>query len=305
MLTLSGGLVALSGLGAVPARAATTRSIGAFPVTVHAANGTVTLAVRPARIISLSPTGTEDLFAIGAGHEVIAVDNDSDYPPNAPRTSLSGFSPNVEAIAHDRPDLVLIDTDVGGLVGGLRKLRIPVLVEPAAADLNQAYAELSLLGAATGHVTGAAKAVASMKSGIATAVKNAPRFATPPTYYYELDRTYYSVTSSTFIGRVLALFGLRNVADAAKGAAAAGGYPQLSAEYVLAANPDFVFLADTLCCGQSSATVSARPGWSHVNAVVHHSVVRLNDDIASRWGPRIVTLADDVEQALWARKRQS
>ena len=106
------------------------------------------------------------------------------------------------------------------------------------------------------------------------------------TYYYELDQTYYSATSSTFIGQVLGLLGLRNVADAAKGAAASGGYPQLSGEFILRSNPNYILLADTICCGQSATTVAQRPGWSGLAAVKSGRVLGLNDDIASRWGPR-------------------
>src|SRR5262249_14377104 len=118
------------------------------------------------------------------------------------------------------------------------------------------------------------------------------------TYYYELDQTYYSVTSTTFIGRVLGLLGLKSIADSAKGAAASGGYPQLSAEYILKADPDYVFLADTKCCKQSRATVAKRPGWSTLNAVRDGRVVPLDDDIASRWGPRVVDLLRTVSAAI-------
>ncbi len=89
----------------------------------------------------------------------------------------------------------------------------------------------------------------------------------PATYYYELDQTRYSAASSTFIGQLLGLLGLRSIADAAKGSAANGGYPQLSGEFILKANPDYILLADTICCGQSVATVAARPGWSGLAAV--------------------------------------
>src|SRR5712671_1024658 len=78
-----------------------------FPLTVKAANGAVTIPHRPTRIISLSPTATEDLFAVGAGRQVVAVDSYSTYPPTAPRTKLSGYTPNIEAIAKYKPDLVV------------------------------------------------------------------------------------------------------------------------------------------------------------------------------------------------------
>jgi iron complex transport system substrate-binding protein len=104
------------------------------------------------------------------------------------------------------------------------------------------------------------------------------------------------VTSSTFIGRIYALLGLRNVADAV--GADSSDYPQLSPEYIIEANPDLIFLADTKCCRQSAATVATRPGWDRIAAVRHGNVVELDDDIASRWGPRIVDLVRAVARAV-------
>src|SRR5207237_9046875 len=105
----------------------------------------------PQRIISLSPTATESLFAIGAGKQVVAVDDQSDYPKRAPRTSLSGFTPNVEAIASYHPDLVVLQYDAGGVVEGLHKLNIRVLTQPSAKNLAGAYAEIAQLGSLPVH----------------------------------------------------------------------------------------------------------------------------------------------------------
>jgi iron complex transport system substrate-binding protein len=271
---------------------------GSFPATVKAANGTVRLSSRPAAIISLSPTATEMLYAIGAGSQVKAVDSDSDYPPGAPRTKLSAFSPNVEAIVGYKPDLIIVTTDSAGLVKQFAAFKIPVLELPAAAKLSDVYAQFGELGRATGHVAQAAQEDASLRAQLARIVAAAPRHSAPLTYYYELDQTYYSVTSATFIGQLLSLLGLKSIADQAKGAAAAGGYPQLSAEYIIKTNPDYIILADTICCHQSAATVAKRPGWSTLAAVKAGHVVALSDDIASRWGPRITDLLGTVETAI-------
>src|SRR5262249_38392745 len=115
------------------------------------------------RIISLSPTITEDLFKIGAGKQVIAVDQDSNFPARAPRTSLSGYTPNVEAIAGYHPDLVFISYNPQGFAGQLRKLGIKVVMEPAAVNLTQAYREIHGVGRLTGHESGAAEVVRWMK----------------------------------------------------------------------------------------------------------------------------------------------
>jgi iron complex transport system substrate-binding protein len=268
----------------------------AFPVSVVAANGAVRIARRPDRIVSLSPTATEMLFAVGAGGQVAAVDDDSNYPPGAPVTKLSGYQPNVEAIARYSPDLVVISNDPGDLVKSLGELSIPVMLEPAGSALDDTYAQIEQLGAATGHVADAAHLVGSMKSKIQQLVASAPTFDHPLTYYHELDQTYYTATSHTFIGQVYSLLGLENIGDEAKGAAS--GYPQLSAEYIIKSDPDLIFLADTRCCGQSVTTVAKRPGWNQISAVKDGAVVGLNDDVASRWGPRVVDLLQAVVQAL-------
>lgn len=267
---------------------------GSFPVTVHAANGKIAIKTRPTAIVSLSPTATEILYAIGAGAQVKAVDSYSDYPTNAPKTQLDGNSPNVEAIAQYKPDLVIMSDEASSVDHQVEALGIPVLSNPAANTLSQAYAQFVELGQATGHVAQAKAEVTKVKGQIARIVASVHKPAHPLTYYWELDQTYYSATSSTFIGQLLGLLGLHSIADAAKGAAAAGGYPQLNGEFILKANPSYIFLADTLCCAQSPATVAARPGWPSLSAVKNGRVLGLNDDIASRWGPRIVVLLSQV-----------
>ena len=282
-LTLLGAAAVL-----VPSGAAS--AARAFPVTVHGANGAVEIAARPTAIVSLSPTATEMLYAIGAGSQVKAVDLDSNYPPGVPRTQLDGTNPNVEAIASYKPDLVLASDEATSVDTQLHALGITVVSLPPAADLSQEYAQFAELGRLTGHETAARAEVGTIKHQIARIVASVHRAARPETYYYELDQTYYSATSSTFIGQLLALLGLRSIADAAKGAAANGGYPQLSGEFILKADPDYILLADTICCGQSAATVAGRPGWSGLAAVTHGRVLGLDDDVASRWGPRVVDL---------------
>ena len=213
---------------ASPSRSAATP----FPATITVSNGQVTIQKRPSRIVSLSATATETLFAIGAGKQVIAVDNQSDYPKTAPRTSLSGFTPNVEAIAGYRPDLVVISYDPKGLSEALDKLGIPVVHQDAAATLPGAYQQIRQLGKITGHTAEANALATGMKRKITAIVAKARAKAAGVTVYHELDPTLFTLTSNTFVGRVYALFGLRNIADAAKGGTE---YPQLSAEYLISA----------------------------------------------------------------------
>jgi cobalamin transport system substrate-binding protein len=246
----------------------------------------------PHRIVSLSPTVTEDLFAIGAGKQVVAVDEDSNYPRRAPRTKLSGYTPNVEAVANYHPDVVFISYDPGDFASQLRKLGIRVVDEPAVNDITRAYNEILGLGRLTGHVTGAKAVVHSMRTRLAAIVRSVPASRRHLRVYHELEQDYYSATSKTFIGSIYRLFGFRNIADAA--GTAQNQYPQLSAEYIVAQNPQIIVLADTKCCQQTAATVAARPGWSTVAAVQHHRVIGVDDDVASRWGPRIVQFARAV-----------
>jgi iron complex transport system substrate-binding protein len=266
----------------------------AYPVTV----GSLTLDKQPQRIVSLGPTPTEMLFAIGAGSQVIAVDDQSTFPADAPRTDLSGFKPNAEAIAAKDPDLVVLTDDLNKIVDQLTRLKIPTFVTPSAKDIDQTYAEIGQLGALTGHPDEAAALTGRMRADIDKIVQSVPKRGTPLTYYYELDPTLYSVTSKTFIGALFARLGLRNVADAADPTGAKGGYPQLSQETLVQADPDMIFLADTKCCAQSAESVGARKGWSEITAVKTGQIVALDDDIASRWGPRVVDLVQSAADAV-------
>lgn len=251
----------------------------------------------PIAIISLSPTHTEMLFAIGAADQIIAVDDQSNFPAEAldKPHELSGFEPNIEAIAALKPDLVVMADDGVDLTGQLGKLGIPVWSGPAPATFDDVYEQIEQLGAATGHIGEAAELVGQMQTDIEAAIAAAPVLAEPASFYHELDPTLYSVTSNTFIGQVYGLFGLVNLAD---GVEEGNDYPQLNAEFIIQANPDLIFLADSKCCGESPETVAARDGWGATNAVINGNVIAVDDDIASRWGPRLVEFIQAVSTAL-------
>ncbi len=242
----------------------------------------------PTRIISLSPSATEILFGIGAGPQVIAVDDNSDYPLRAPFSNLSSFTPNVEAIASYHPDLVVLQSSATGAAAvqsDLQKLKIKVFLEITPTNINHAYAEFLALGKATGHPSRSIALVATMKSQIAE-ILSKYRKHTPVAIYHELDNTFYSADSSTFIGQIYSDFNFTNIADAAS-TADSGGYPQLTPEVVIKANPKIIFLDDGPY-GESAATINSRPGWSAISAVKNKHVITLPLDIADRWGPRLV-----------------
>ena len=263
------------------------------PATTEAATGPV-----PTKIISLSPTATEMLFAIGAGDQVIAVDNFSNYPPEAAAkmTELSGFEPNVEAIAGYEPDLVATDGTNPDLLEQLDSLGIPHWEGPAAVTLDDVYVQIEQLGATTGHVAEAAELVANMQTDIADVIAALPVLDEPLTYYHELDSTFFSAISDTFIGFVYSQLGLRNIADEVE--TSAGPYPQLSAEFIISADPDLIFLACTKYCDETAETVAARPGWGDMKAVTTGGVIEMDDDIASRWGPRVVEYLQQAGDAV-------
>ena len=288
-----------SGSTSHPATSASS-SAAAFPATVTAKNGAVKLAAAPKKIVSLSPSATEDLFQIGAGSQVVAVDDQSDFPAGVPKSSLSGYKPNAEAIAKYNPDLVVVADDSSQIVEQLGKLNVPVLWFDAPNTLADAYSQITELGAATGHAGTATSQVASMKQQIDAAIAATKKPATPLKYYYEVGTPgNYSATSKTFIGSIFSQFGLTNVADPAD--KTGGGYPQLSDEYLVTSAPDLIFLADVNCCQQTSATVAARPGWKAIPAVKNAAkgtIVSIDDDIASRWGPRLVQLVQQISKAV-------
>ena len=261
-------------------------TVASFPVTIENNGVSVVIPEQPDAIISLSPTATEILFAIDAGDQVIAVDDQSNFPAEAPISDLSGFTPNLESIVALSPDLVVVSFDVDGIVAALTTAGIPVLVQYAATTLDDTYLQIAELGTATGKSVNADELSENMKSEIEAAIALVPAEAAGLTYFHELDNTLYTVTSATFIGSIYALAGLANIADAA--ADAASGYPQLSPEFIVDADPAIVFLADTKCCGQTADTLAQRPGFEGLSAIASKSVVELDDDVASRWGPRTV-----------------
>ena len=269
----------------------------AFPVTVTAANGPVIVPSRPTRILSVSATATEMLYAIGAGPQVVGVDQFSTDPPNAPRTKFTGSETSAEDYVPEHPDLVLLAFDTGGkLVAQLATLHIPTLLLPAAKTLDDSYSQDRELGLATGHWSQAVKETGTVAQQLDAVVKSAGTRARGLTYYHEIDNTLYTATSKTFIGALYSRLGMVNIADAADSSGT--GYPQLSAEYLVRQDPQFVFLSDTTCCRESASTFGARPGFSVLQAVRLGHIVPLDDPIASQWGPRVVDFLKAVVAAV-------
>lgn len=160
----------------------------------------------PQRVVSLSPSATETLWAIGAGPQVIAVDGESNHPADVPRQEdLSGFTPNIEAIVSYEPDLVITADAPDDLVSGLQAAGIPLLSQPAPSTLDDAYAQIEQIGAETGRIGDAAEVVARMRAQIDEVVENTPR--SELTYYHELDPTLFSASGTPSSGSSTACSG--------------------------------------------------------------------------------------------------
>jgi iron complex transport system substrate-binding protein len=252
---------------------------------------------RPARIVSISPSATETLFAIGAGDQVIAVDEESDHPAGVPRTDLSSYQPNVEAIVGYEPDLVVLPASVPRDVrAGLQRVGLRVLAQPAPANLGDAFAQMRELGRITGHAEAGQQLAERTQAKVERLIVDAPS-GNGLDFFHELDPDLFTTGTKSFIGRIYQRLGLENVADPAARRAGTP-YPQMSSEAVVSADPDLIVLADTECCDQSPAKVTRRPGWQQVAAVKAGAVVAIDDDIASRWGPRIPVFVASVVEAM-------
>ncbi|WP_338598839.1 ABC transporter substrate-binding protein [Saccharopolyspora sp. SCSIO 74807] len=269
----------------------------AFPAQIRmAGQEPVTLPQQPKHIVSLSPTATESLYAVGAGEQVAAVDQFSDLPARTPRTDLNGLTSDAAAVATRNPDLVIAPEGADKLVEGLRALEVPVLVTPTPAGLDEAYGQIETLGQATGHGRQAREVTDRMRADIAEIVAKTPKPPTPLSYYHEVSPDFYSATSQSFVGGLYGLFGLRNIAD--EGVPAGAKFPQLAQERILQADPDLIFLADTKCCGTTPESAGERPGWDTLTAVREQQVVALDDNVAGRWGPRVVDLVRRISESV-------
>ena len=266
---------------------------GDFPVTVRDTN----IPALPERIVSLSATHTEVLFEIGAGPQIVATDVFSDHPAAAAGTmKVDAFNLSVEGVAELEPDLVIMAFDPGEAMSGLAALGIPAILfaPPGPSDLEQAYAEWIDLGKASGHEAEARDLADQVKRDIGAIVDRVPETVRAFSYYVELDPSLFSVGPGTLLDSLFGMLGLVNIVDDS-----AGSYPQLSSESVIAADPDFIFLADTVCCDQTAATLADRPGWEELSAIRNGNVVELDDSIASRWSHRVFDLVFTIAKEVY------
>ena len=240
----------------------------------------------PKRIISLSPSITEILFEIGSGNQVIAVDNLSNYPNEAPISNISAYDPNVEAISLLNPDLVILSYNIKNLKAALKKIGIETIYLPAPLNFEDILDQIDYLGLQTGNEDKAKKLISKMKNRMKTLQKLRENEKATK-IYHEIDPNYYSPSKFSFIGDIYQKLNYKNVAD--KADISNLGYPKLSPELIISENPDLIVLPGK--DNKYVEKVKLRPGWGYIEAVKKNNFLLTNNDIASRWGPRILNFA--------------
>jgi iron complex transport system substrate-binding protein len=250
---------------------------------------TVTLVSVPQKIISLSPSNTEMLFAVGAGKQVIGRDEFSDYPEEAKTLPSVGGSMgkiNLEQVAALQPDLVLAaQINTPEQVKALDDLNLTVYYLPNPKNIDELYTVLSTVGQLTGHEQETQSLVDSLKNRV-TAVLALPKPDTNINVYYELDGSDaakpWTPGKGSYIDDLLTMAGGKNI-----GSEAGEGWVQMSQEAIIALNPQVILLGDS-AYGITPELVSQRTGWDIIDAVQNNRVYPFDDNLVSRPGPRLV-----------------
>ena len=266
----------------------------AFPAEVTDGSGrSVTIEAAPLAIASLSAGHTEILYAIGAGDAMTAVDNTSDCPvATSSLEHMDAFSPSVESIVALEADVVVLFFDPVDLVQSLADLGVTVLMMPSPSSITGVYDQIEILGDATGHATEADDLIASMKVAVAEITESVDGLDAP-TFFHEVDNTYYTAGPGSFIADLYDELGADNIAESTGQA-----FPQMSAEAIIVADPQVIILADE-DAGESPETVAARPGWDVIAAVTDGRVYVVSPDIISRPGPRLVEALETLAALLY------
>ncbi|WP_448335808.1 ABC transporter substrate-binding protein [Bellilinea sp.] len=260
---------------------------------------TVTLAQPAQRVVSLAPSNTEILFAVGAGSQVVGRDNFSNYPPEALELpglgDFMGFS--IEQIVALNPDLVLLaEIHPPELVKSLEDAGLTVYYLKNPLAMEEMYPMLITVGELTGHKAEAEALVTQLSLRVAVVQQKLANIEERPTVFYEIDGTDpskpWTTGSGTFIDTLLEMAKAENV-----GRAMDSQYGQMSIEALLAADPDFILLGDANF-GVTPEQVAARPGWGELTAVKEGRVLPFNDDLASRPGPRLVDGLEELARLL-------
>ncbi|MCK9485818.1 MAG: helical backbone metal receptor [Dehalococcoidia bacterium] len=276
---------------------ATETATETLPASIEAVDDTGTTLVleSPAqRIVSHSPGATEILFALGAGPQVVAADEFSDYPAEAAALPKVAYaSPDPEQTASHDPDLIIFSGNQNYSQEQFRGLGLPVFYLPEPTDLRGVMEHIRVLGLLTGLDQEAEALIEDLEGRLAAVEEALADLETGPRVFYELDSTLFTVGPNTFIGSAFTLLKAENIA-----AGTASDYPQLSAEAVVEADPEVILLADH-AFGVSIESVGERPGWSGITAVEEGRIFPVDQDITSRPGPRIVDAVEALAAFLY------
>ena len=241
------------------------------------------------RVVSLAPSNTEILFALGAGDKVVGRDEVSDYPAEALALPTvggwSGFS--AEAIVALKPDLVLAaEINSPELVAELEGLGLTVYYLSNPKTLEELYVNIEIVATLTGR--DATKLTDSLKARVAAVDEKIMPLSARPSVFYEVDATDpskpYSVGPGTFIHLLINRAGGANAVELA---GITDPYPQISLEQLVIAPPDIIILGDSMW-GTTAESVAARPGWDTLKAVVDGKIFPFDDNLVSRPGPRLI-----------------
>ncbi|MFT3890081.1 MAG: cobalamin-binding protein [Anaerolineales bacterium] len=246
-------------------------------------------------VVSLAPSNTEILFAIGAGSQVVGRDEFSDYPEEAKSISSVGGSMgqySAEAIVALKPDLVLAaEINTPELVKQLEDLGLTVYYLKNPTTLEGMYDNLVLVGQLTGHVEDANSLVESLKARVAAVDEKIAPLSSRVPVFYEIDASDpakpYTYGPGSFGDLLISRAGGENI-----GSSLTDPYPQMSLEQVVAANPYAIILGDSMW-GTTPDAVKSRPGWEGIDAVQNDRIYPFDDNLVSRPGPRLV---DGLEQ---------
>jgi len=251
---------------------------------------TVVLKARPQRIVTLAPSATEMIFAVGAGDRLVGRDELSDYPPEAKNVpSIGGTYPsiNTEAIVALRPDLILAPGVISPeQVKALEDLGLVVFHQRTPKDIEEIFEQIRTVGRLTGNTEQAEKVVADLQSRLKTIEEKAQQAQSRPKVFYELDATDpgkpWTAGPGSFIDRLITRAGGQNI-----GASLSSEWGQISLEELLRQDPDLIILG-TANYGETPEKVKQRPGWNRLRAVREGRIYPIDADLISRPGPRIV-----------------
>ncbi len=261
----------------------------------------VTLAQPAQRIISLAPSNTEILYAVGAGAQVVARDDFSNYPAEAaalPTVGGSMIQYNLEEITKLQPDLLLVSPLTSPeQIKALQEITPNVYVLENPKTLDELYANLVMVGALTGHAPEAEVLATNLEARARAVLDKVAGVSEKPKVFYELDATDpakpWTAGPGTFIDLLIGLAGGENV-----GSALGSEWAQISQEELIVQDPAIILLGDALYGGITPESVASRPGWDAIQAVKNQKVFTFNDDLVSRPGPRMIDGLEELAKAI-------